>query len=519
MDKQTGRDCPGFCGEKSAVCASSAADAASEETAAIRSAAASEGIDISAEIAASERVIASEETANQTRGKHFTRSERRGMFREAIDMAWPAVLESFFTSLAGMIDTMMVSSMGSYAVAAVGLTSQPKFIGLTPFFAVNVAVSALVARRKGENNKKSANETLVTALLLSLIICAAVSVIFVVWAEPILRIAGSNEDTHEPASAYFRIIMGGTFFSMIQMLFNSAQRGSGNTRISMTTNVASSITNICFNYCLIGGHFGFPALGCTGAAIATVLGTVVGAAMSFGSLFMKKSYVSLPYIRKEKIRPKHYDFKIIGKLSSNMLAENLLMRIGFLVTAFVAARIGTDAFAAHNVGMNLLGLSFSFADGMQAAGVALSGQALGANKKEEAKLYGKICQKIGAFISACIAVILLFGGRGIFRMFFDDPAILDMGVMISRYICVITFFQISQVIYGACLRAAGDVRYTLIASTISVTLIRSAMTILLVYMLNLGLAGIWLGVLSDQLSRYIFMSIRFRQGKWVNNKF
>ena len=441
------------------------------------------------------------------------------MFREAIDMAWPAVLESFFTSLAGMIDTMMVSSMGSYAVAAVGLTSQPKFIGLTPFFAVNVAVSALVARRKGENNKKSANETLMTALCLSLIICAAVSVIFVVWAEPILRIAGSNADTHEPASAYFRIIMGGTFFSMIQMLFNSAQRGSGNTRISMTTNVASSITNICFNYCLIGGHFGFPALGCTGAAIATVLGTVVGAAMSFGSLFMKKSYVSLPYIQKEKIRPKHYDFKIIGKLSSNMLAENLLMRIGFLVTAFVAARIGTDAFAAHNVGMNLLGLSFSFADGMQAAGVALSGQALGANKKEEAKLYGKICQKIGAFISACIAVILLFGGRGIFRMFFDDPAILDMGVMISRYICVITFFQISQVIYGACLRAAGDVRYTLIASTISVTLIRSAMTILLVYMLNLGLAGIWLGVLSDQLSRYIFMSIRFRQGKWVNNKF
>ena len=477
----------------------------------------------SASVSSASVTAISEKSENTGRGKAgrrvFTRSERRGMFREAVSMAWPAVLESFFTSLAGMIDTMMVSSMGSYAVAAVGLTSQPKFIGLTPFFAVNVAVSALVARRKGENNKKSANETLMTALCLSLIICAAVSVIFVVWAEPILRIAGSNEDTHEPASAYFRIIMGGTFFSMIQMLFNSAQRGSGNTRISMTTNVASSITNICFNYCLIGGHFGFPALGCTGAAIATVLGTVVGAAMSFGSLFMKKSYVSLPYIRKEKIRPKHYDFKIIGKLSSNMLAENLLMRIGFLVTAFVAARIGTDAFAAHNVGMNLLGLSFSFADGMQAAGVALSGQALGANKKEEAKLYGKICQKIGAFISACIAVILLFGGRGIFRMFFDDPAILDMGVMISRYICVITFFQISQVIYGACLRAAGDVRYTLIASTISVTLIRSAMTILLVYMLNLGLAGIWLGVLSDQLSRYIFMSIRFRQGKWVNNKF
>lgn len=495
MDHQTREDCP------------NAADGGS--TAAAVSAAGSDTL--------SDTI--SGRSADQTGRRTFTRTEKRGMLREAVNMAWPAVLESFFTSLAGMIDTMMVSSMGSYAVAAVGLTNQPKFIGLTPFFAINVAVSALVARRKGEKNKKAANETLMTALLLSLLICAAVSVIFVVWAEPILRIAGSNADTHAPASAYFRIIMGGTFFSMIQMLFNAAQRGSGNTRISMTTNVASSITNICFNYCLIGGHFGFPALGCTGAAIATVLGTIVGAAMSFGSLYMKKSYVSLPYIIREKIRPKHYDFRIIGKLASNMLAENLLMRVGFLVTAFVAARISTDAFAAHNVGMNLLGLSFSFADGMQAAGVALSGQALGANKKAEAKLYGKICQQIGLFISACIAGILLFGGRDIFRLFFDDPAILDMGVMISRFICVITFFQIAQVIYGACLRAAGDVRYTLIASTISVTLIRSAVTILLVYVLDLGLMGIWLGVLSDQLSRYFFMSIRFRQGKWVNNKF
>ncbi len=451
----------------------------------------------SASVSSASVTAISEKSENTGRGKAgrrvFTRSERRGMFREAVSMAWPAVLESFFTSLAGMIDTMMVSSMGSYAVAAL-LRSQCRSFG---------ARGAPEGRKQQKIRKRNAHDG---ALSFPDHLCSR--------KRYFCRVGRADSPDCGEQRRYARA--GKCLFPDHH---DSAQRGSGNTRISMTTNVASSITNICFNYCLIGGHFGFPALGCTGAAIATVLGTVVGAAMSFGSLFMKKSYVSLPYIRKEKIRPKHYDFKIIGKLSSNMLAENLLMRIGFLVTAFVAARIGTDAFAAHNVGMNLLGLSFSFADGMQAAGVALSGQALGANKKEEAKLYGKICQKIGAFISACIAVILLFGGRGIFRMFFDDPAILDMGVMISRYICVITFFQISQVIYGACLRAAGDVRYTLIASTISVTLIRSAMTILLVYMLNLGLAGIWLGVLSDQLSRYIFMSIRFRQGKWVNNKF
>ena len=72
------------------------------------------------------------------------------MTKKALSVAWPAMAESFFVALAGMIDTMMVSALGSYAVAAVGLTNQPKFIGLTIFFGINVAVSALVARRTGK---------------------------------------------------------------------------------------------------------------------------------------------------------------------------------------------------------------------------------------------------------------------------------------------------------------------------------------------------------------------------------
>ena len=87
------------------------------------------------------------------------------------------VLESFFISLAGMIDTMMVSSLGTYAVAAVGLTTQPKFITLAVFFSTNVAVSALVARRKGQNDRRNANEVLVTALWFTVIVCIALSIL------------------------------------------------------------------------------------------------------------------------------------------------------------------------------------------------------------------------------------------------------------------------------------------------------------------------------------------------------
>ena len=83
-------------------------------------------------------------------------SDSKELILEAIRMAWPAVLESFFVALAGMIDTMMVATLGTYAVSAVGLTIQPKFITLCFFFSINVAVSALVARRRGQNNQRNA---------------------------------------------------------------------------------------------------------------------------------------------------------------------------------------------------------------------------------------------------------------------------------------------------------------------------------------------------------------------------
>ena len=438
------------------------------------------------------------------------------MTKKAISVAWPAMTESFFVTLAGMIDTMMVAGLGSYAVAAVGLTNQPKFIGLTIFFGINVAVSALVARRRGENRRESAHEILLTATALTILLCAVITVLFVVFAPQIMEMAGSNEDTHEAAVEYFQIIMGGMFFNVLTMIINAAQRGSGNTRISMTTNLTSSVVNVVFNYLLIGGHLGFPALGIRGAAIATVLGTVVSAGMAVHSLFRKSSYVRIPDMIRQKIRITRESLKSIWGLTYTSSLENIAMRIGFLATALLAARLGTDEFAAHNIGMNLLGLGFSFADGMQVAAVALTGRALGEGNKEEAKAYGGICQRIGFLISVVLALLLLVGGRWYYSLYFTEAHILDMGVIITRYVMFIVLLQISQIIYTGCLRAAGDVKYTLAGALISVTLIRTVVTVLLVLVFNLGLHGIWLGVMSDQLSRFTLMRTRFRKGKWVD---
>lgn len=445
-------------------------------------------------------------------------SPSRGLLRETVRVAWPAVLESFFVSLANMIDTLMVSSLGSSCVAAVGLTAQPKFLSLSVFMSVNVAVSALVARRRGEQDPKSAGHILATGIALVTLACTLISTICVVFAGPIIHLCGSQPDTHEDATLYFTIIMSGMIFTALQLVINAAQRGSGNTRIAMTTNVTSSIVNMCGNYLLIGGHFGFPALGIRGAALATVFGSAVACCMSIRSLWPADCFVNIRRIWREKLWPDLTSLKSIFGLSGSLLCENLLMRVGFISTAVMAAGLGTAAFAAHQVGMNVMNLAFSLGDGMQAAAVALIGRSLGERKPDQAKKFGAFCQRIGLSISLVLSALLILFGRFYYGLFFREPEIIELGLIILRYLCLVVLFQISQVIFSGALRGAGDVRYTMKASLFSVAIIRTAMTALLVQVMGLGLVGIWLGILSDQATRCIFMAVRFYRGKWIHLK-
>lgn len=428
---------------------------------------------------------------NKLQGKYH-----KDTFQTAVNMAWPAIVESFFIAFAGLVDSLMVSSLGSYAVAAVGLTTQPKLLGLAFFFALNVSISALVARRRGEQRQGAANETLVTALVFIILAAAAFSVGFVAFASPIIHLCGSTAETHNGAVTYFRIIMGGMIFNCIQMGINSAQRGAGNTKITMRTNVTSNTINIILNYLLINGHFGFPALGIQGAALATVTGTVVGCVMSILSITKQDGFLNLGYILKNKIKPTIAAFISLVRVGYSVFFEQVFMRIGFMMTAIMAAKQRTDAMAAHQVGMNIMSLSFAFGDGLQSAAVAL----------------------IGAGIAVCLVAIYLFGGRWLYSLFFEEQHIIEIGVSIIHVIIFVVIFQICQVIYMGCLRGAGDTLYTAVASMISVTFIRTIVSYLGGYTLGLGIVGIWFGVLADQMSRFIFATIRFKQGKWVKIK-
>ena len=178
---------------------------------------------------------------------------------QTMRVAWPAMLESFMVSIVGIIDTMMVGTLGAVAIAGVALTTQPKFIALAIFMSFNVAVSAVVARRVGERDREDANRVLGIAVTLTVIATVFVSYIMVHFAEVIISIMGGEPDATVLAIEYIVILIGGLGFTTISLCINAAQRGAGNTKIAMRTNLVSNTANVILNYLLIGGNLGFPA--------------------------------------------------------------------------------------------------------------------------------------------------------------------------------------------------------------------------------------------------------------------
>lgn len=439
------------------------------------------------------------------------------LLKRTLHVAWPSTLEAFLVALVSVVDTIMVSSLGAPAIAAIGLTTQPKFICLAAFFSVNIAVSAIVARRKGEGNREGANRVLVQAIMITLILTVAITVLALIFADPVLRFAGTNADTHTLALDYFRIIVGCQIFNVINMVINAAQRGVGNTKIAMRTNLVSNGVNIVFNYLLIGGKFGFPALGVKGAAIATVLGTIVASCMALRSVLHRETFLNL-FFCKKALRFDSKTLRSIGNLGSATLAEQLFLRIGFLIYSMIVANLGTNAFAAHQIGMNIFTISFSFGDGLSVAAVTLVGQCLGEKRPDLAKVYGGFCQRLGFFASACLGVIFVTFGRDVFHLFSNDVEILNYGSTIMDFVAVLVFLQISQVIYSGCLRGGGDTRFVALVSLISVAFVRPFAGWLFVFPLGLGLTGAWIGLAIDQSVRLSLTMWRFKSDKWMNIK-
>ncbi len=435
------------------------------------------------------------------------------VYKKTLKIAWPSAMEAILISLIGAVDMMMVGGLGTNAIAAVGITTQPKFLIMAFVLALNTGTTVIVSRRKGENNQEGARKSLRNALVLSVAISLVSTIVGLVFSRQILMFAGANQDYINEAMIYFNIVLMGNFFYLISLTITAAQRGVGNTKISLITNVSANIVNIIFNYLLINGIWIFPRWGVAGAAVATAMGNVVSLILAIYNLSKKDNFLHLNFKQDWTLDSK--TLVSIWKISSSSLIEQVFIRIGFMMYAKAVAGLGTLQFATHYIVMQVMSITFSAGDGLSIATSSLVGQSLGAKRPDLAYLHGKVSQRIGMVISFTLAILIIFNRSLIISLFSVDSEIIDLGAQILIILSFIIQFQIAQVITVGSLRGAGDVRFVAMLSLLSVTIIRPVLTYILAYTLGFGLYGAWFSVVFDQMIRFFVGRYRFKQAEWV----
>ncbi len=427
----------------------------------------------------------------------------------------PVVLEQLLNSIMGTADTMMVSNVGSAAISAVSLVDSINVLVIQAFSALAAGGAIVCAQYIGQRNKEKANESARQVLFIITAISIAVSLICLVFQKPLLRlIFGSVEaEVMRASETYF-------FYTALSFPFIAAYdsaasifRAQDNTKGPMLISMISNVMNIAGNAVMIWGFH----MGVAGAALSTLISRVFCAVVVLIQLRKdRQEIVVRDYIR---IRPNWSMIKRILGIGIPSGVENSMFQLGKLAIQSTVSTLGTAAIAAQamtNILENLNGIA---AIGVGVGLMTIVGQCLGAGRQDEAVYYiKKLCVIAEVIIIiSCLGVFALTKPITILGGMEKESA--DMCFHMMMWITIVKpLVWIMAFIPGYGLRAAGDVKFSMITSCCTMWVCRFCLCVFLIRRLGFGPMGVWIGMFADWTVRSIIFTWRFRSRKWLQHK-
>lgn len=427
----------------------------------------------------------------------------------------PVVLEQLLNSIMGTADTMMVSNVGSAAISAVSLVDSINILVIQAFSALAAGGAIVCAQYIGQQNQERANESARQVLFIITLISIVVSAICLGFKKPLLRlIFGSVEaDVMRASEIYFFYTALSFPFIALYDAAASIFRAQDNTKGPMTISMISNIMNIVGNAIMIWGFH----MGVAGAAIATLISRIFCALVVLIQLRRdRQPIVVRDYL---KIRP---DWSMIGRILGIGIpsgVENSMFQLGKLAIQSTVSTLGTVAIAAQamtNILENLNGIA---GIGVGVGLMTIVGQCMGANRKDEAVYYIKKLSVIAevTIIVSCLLVFILT--RPVTMLGGMEKTSADMCWHMVMWITIVKpIMWVSAFVPAYGLRAAGDVKFSMISSCAVMWLCRFCLSVLLIRGLGFGPMGVWIGMFADWTVRAVLFTWRFHSRKWLEHK-
>lgn len=442
--------------------------------------------------------------------------------KETIKLTIPVFFELLISSLFGMIDMMMVGNSGvpsiaTPSIAATGITNQVMLIGIAMAQAMSVGGTAMISRYSGANEKEKIPNVVkhLIILMIGILIIPFVTLNQII-PEKIMSFIGAEQGTIDIGLNYFRIIVFGFIFQSLNLGIFASMRGAGDTKTPMRINIGVNLLNVFGNYILIFGKLGFPALGVTGAGISTSLSHVIAFIILIGILISEKHVVKLNL--KEKFKFNKPIMNNLLKVGGPAALEQVGFRFGVVMFIRIISGLGTVAYATHQIASNIISLSFAPGQAFGIAASTLVGRSLGQKRVDRAETFIQETNRLALIASAFFGLIFFFLGPTVVGFYTNDLEIINTSGNIMKIIALIQPFQASAFAISGGLRGAGDTISTLIVTIIGVFVIRLSVAYVLINVFHLGVVGAWIAMLSDQIIRWIGITLRYRTGKWKHIK-
>ncbi|NLW55630.1 MAG: MATE family efflux transporter [Firmicutes bacterium] len=412
-----------------------------------------------------------------------------------------------------MIDMIMVGGLGPAAIASVGLTRQPFMLLMAVFAAVNIGTTTLVAWNVGGKNLNEARSVTRQIIVVNFFLGLFMSAIGVCSARPVARFMGAGPDTMEMAVDYFQIVAAGLLFQAMTMGITASLRGAGETRIPMVYNVGSNLLNVFGNYVLIYGKWGFPQLGVAGAALSTTIARLLACLAGLYVLYFSR-HTKISLRLKDDYRLYPQTIKKVFSIGMPAALEQFVLQSGIMMFARTVSALGTLHFAAHQIGININGLSFAPSMAFSIASTALVGQSLGAGDVPKAEKYAHTVHKMAVAVASFVGLMYILFSHAFARLYTTDLAVAAMAGTILKIFALSLPGQSTQLSLAGALRGAGDTVYPLIASALGIWIFRVFVARIFVQVFQWGLIGAWAAFVLDQYTRSIIIFLRFRSGEW-----
>jgi len=440
----------------------------------------------------------------------------RGFYTGLFTLALPIMVQNLILSMVNMVDTLMVGQLGTVEIAAVGLGNQVFFLLTMILFGVSSGGAVFTAQYWGKKDVAGIRRTTGFCLAIALGTSSLFTIVCMTAPAFVIGLYSTDPAVIETGAQYLRTVAPCFLPFSVGMVYTLVLRTVEKVRLAMTATVIALLTNVILNYILIFGMGPIPAMGVTGAAIATVIARFLEVGILVSVSYLRRYPHAGTFRELTGFNP-----SFIGKFSgiaAPVILNELLWGLGITSQNAIFARTGTEAVAAFNIVTTVSNLVWVFYIGLANGAAILIGKKIGEGETGLARSYARGITGFSVLTAPVVALALL-GLHAILPSLFNVPeSVLDlMGIMFIFLALAYPFraFNISMVI-GVC-RAGGDTRFCVVYDLVFMWLVSLPAAAIAAFAFHAPVAVIYCCVISEEFLKVLLGYLRLRSGKWLHD--